>query len=476
MGLKTLMSLMNYAKTPPRARNKRSALCEILDGLTAIDPLDGGPILPGLQIPPHRESTYSASDYDFTRASTPLMMPTSPKMADAAAIDEHERNVLTRLANQQSEKLAERNLPTPERQTLLAITDDVLELSPTPQIPLCSATESLRIRSTIEARAAVAAVDEQGQTVLHRAAKEGQIDTLERLSKDDVILLMWKDKHGNTPLLSAALEGQCVACKILLAAGSFPTMGNARRWNALHCAASSKNSEVVELFADNAALREEKDIDGRTPLIIATLCGHHAACKILLAAGADPKATDRDGHDALYWAKDQGRWAKDVGYKIIEQLLTAKLDEEAAKLLEIHAAREKLLTAMRRGASMLPPHLQVAIPASEKSETPVFQVQRGGPLPWPPVKIHEWRDKDDNTPLLSAALGGQQTACETLLAAGADLQKVNARGWNALHCAVSSKNSEVVRLFAGNVTLREGKDRWTYASDYSSYRWASRHV
>lgn len=49
-----------------------------------------------------------------------------------------------------------------------------------------------------------------------------------------------------------------------------------------------------------------KDADGRSPLMLAALKGHIEICKILLSAGADPTAVDRDGNDALSLALGSG--------------------------------------------------------------------------------------------------------------------------------------------------------------------------
>jgi RNA polymerase primary sigma factor len=50
-----------------------------------------------------------------------------------------------------------------------------------------------------------------------------------------------------------------------------------------------------------------KDERGRSPLILAASRGHTETCKILLEAGADPRAVDNNGNDALSIAKDIGK-------------------------------------------------------------------------------------------------------------------------------------------------------------------------
>lgn len=77
------------------------------------------------------------------------------------------------------------------------------------------------------------------------------------------------DKHGNTPLLSAALGG---------------------------C------NKMVEMLLEEGANVEAKDTDGRTPLLRAALERREDIVKMLLEKGANVDATDNKGWTPLQWA------------------------------------------------------------------------------------------------------------------------------------------------------------------------------
>ncbi|XXG95604.1 hypothetical protein Hte_001872 [Hypoxylon texense] len=71
----------------------------------------------------------------------------------------------------------------------------------------------------------------------------------------------------------------------------------------LHIAAAKGSERMVEVLLQQAGLdRDERDSDGRTPLMHAAIRGHAAVARILLARGARLGAVDKDARSALHWA------------------------------------------------------------------------------------------------------------------------------------------------------------------------------
>lgn len=70
----------------------------------------------------------------------------------------------------------------------------------------------------------------------------------------------------------------------------------------LHIAASKGSDRMVEMLLQQGLDRDERDSDGRTPLMHAVIRGHEAVARILLARGASLGAVDKDARSALHWA------------------------------------------------------------------------------------------------------------------------------------------------------------------------------
>jgi ankyrin repeat protein len=73
---------------------------------------------------------------------------------------------------------------------------------------------------------------------------------------------------------------------------------------------------------------DERDDEGRTPLMLSAGLGHDQVVCALLAAGADVNAVDGRGFTALFYACHNGD--EDSGYPdVVEALLAAGADKEA---------------------------------------------------------------------------------------------------------------------------------------------------
>lgn len=71
----------------------------------------------------------------------------------------------------------------------------------------------------------------------------------------------------------------------------------------LHIAARKGRDRMVEVLLEQEdADCDEKDSDGRTPLMHAVIEGHDAVARVLVAHGAHVGEVDRDARSALHWA------------------------------------------------------------------------------------------------------------------------------------------------------------------------------
>ncbi|KAI0846104.1 ankyrin repeat-containing domain protein [Daldinia vernicosa] len=71
---------------------------------------------------------------------------------------------------------------------------------------------------------------------------------------------------------------------------------------ALHIAAQSGHERMVDILIEQGEDFNEKDSDGRTPLMHAVISGHEGVAQLLLARGARIAPVDRDARSVLHWA------------------------------------------------------------------------------------------------------------------------------------------------------------------------------
>ena len=205
------------------------------------------------------------------------------------------------------------------------------------------------------------AVDSNGWTACHIAAKEGHVEVLRRLVLAGAdVNRATTDKLGHRPLTVAADYGNAAAIDYLVSAGAVVDLTDAKGFTALHCAsrysmgvkavqcliraganvnlatandwgdspitiaAGNGNAAVVKALAEAGAdVNFARAGDGASALVMASQNCRVTAVRVLLSLGADPRLACTDGNTALAAAKHHNHPA-------IAKLLEAKLRELAA--------------------------------------------------------------------------------------------------------------------------------------------------
>lgn len=240
------------------------------------------------------------------------------------------------------------------------------------------------------------------------------------------------DEKGNTALIRAAATGTVAELRELIAKGSNVRHANALGITALHFAASDpvRARILIEAGADVNAVSKQ----GRAPVhIAASAPGSLATLQLLAAKGADLKATDKGGNDALLLAV--GCNDEPMTRFLLDQGLTPNPDNPAGN------------TPLQAAAS----HGNIAITRlllARKARPDAASI-RGGEVKHGPIQLRQL------TPLMLAAAYGSPELLNLLLDAGANINAKDCRGMTPLMLSVASETqrADVVKLL-----LKRGAD------------------
>ncbi|KAL3684402.1 hypothetical protein R1sor_002424 [Riccia sorocarpa] len=152
----------------------------------------------------------------------------------------------------------------------------------------------------------VNACDDEGWTPLQSASSGGKAAVVEALlaAGADVNLA---NSGGRTPLHYAASKGHIDIAAMLISGGAKLNKKDKVGCTALHRAASSGHSSMCELLIEEGANIDSTDVNGQTPMMMATICDNRQITLLLLRHGADVDIEDNEGYTVLGRANDDLR-------------------------------------------------------------------------------------------------------------------------------------------------------------------------
>jgi ankyrin repeat protein len=113
-----------------------------------------------------------------------------------------------------------------------------------------------------------------------------------------------KNRHGHTPLMEAAKNGDIPTTTDLLKRGADVDALSEKEKTALHYAAANGHVEVVKLLLEHGAVIDARDRDGHTPLMLAAIYGCNHTVQALLVNSADIHVRTKAGNTALVYAEN----------------------------------------------------------------------------------------------------------------------------------------------------------------------------
>jgi ankyrin repeat protein len=163
------------------------------------------------------------------------------------------------------------------------------------ETPVADATmrgDVAAIRALIDRGADVNLAHGDGMTPLHWAADRGNLEAATLLLKKGARLGAVTRIGGYTPLHVAARAGHAPVVAALLAAGADAGAVTTTGAVALHFAAASGSADAVTALIDaGGAVNAREPQWGQTPLMFAAAAGRTAVVRVLMARGADHRAT-----------------------------------------------------------------------------------------------------------------------------------------------------------------------------------------
>lgn len=183
--------------------------------------------------------------------------------------------------------------------------------------------------------------ENENKITLHKAAFNGDIDTVKKLldqgvdlneinqhagtpllcatfgKKSEIVKILLEHKanpshfsfllEGIAPLLVAAEEGNASIVKMLLEYHANPNQTDLKEGNSsLIYAARKGNTEIVKMLLEHKVNPNQANTNGRSPLIEAAFRGHDAIIKILVDHKVNLNQVDKNGDTPLIMAILQG--------------------------------------------------------------------------------------------------------------------------------------------------------------------------
>ena len=150
----------------------------------------------------------------------------------------------------------------------------------------------------------------QGLTPLFLASRDGHEGIVELLSSQQETNLESGDKEAHTPLCISVANGHLQIFARLLRRGANPHAKDKNGMIPLHIAAKRGNVDAVKSLLKTLDTGrgniDERDNAGNTPLLYAVQTGKGDLVKVLLLAGADASARNRQGETSLDIAQKLG--------------------------------------------------------------------------------------------------------------------------------------------------------------------------
>jgi uncharacterized protein len=216
----------------------------------------------------------------------------------------------------------------------------------------------------------------------------------------------------------------------------------------LHVATLFDQSATARLLLSSGADVSLTDNEGNTALHMAAFLGHTDIVRALLKSGADPAVRNHLGFSSVDNVAVRWSLGLEAYYHHVEEVLDVSLDvqqikSERPKILQLLSATN----ALDKSAKYRTPTISLWHAAITGNTAVIEQHIAAG------TNLDEKEDYGGSSPLILAAIFGQNEVAQILIDAGADLELRNSKGSTALHQACFFCRPETVEML-----LKAGAD------------------
>jgi ankyrin repeat protein len=310
--------------------------------------------------------------------------------------------------------------------------------------------------------------DSRGWTPVHTAAVRGEFTILELLlNKGADVDVRGQQFNEDTPLSLVAEEGHIGSISVLLKHGADIHTRNKHKYTPIMLAAYENRAEVVNALLSAGANPNDSSPDGTTPLLLASSCpGSISTLKALIDAVADVNVSDTTQKTVLHQAAKRGH------HENIAYLLSVGANVNAARLTTLWTPLAYALARNSSPGSNASSAINILLNDVKPSETVKLLLDAGadpctvfqnGYTPvhlaassgnWENMRlllncgvdVNRQTEPDGRTPLHVAVGAKEQIMVKMLLAAGAKVSVVDARGRTALGSAEEAKNKVIIDI------------------------------
>jgi cytohesin len=308
-----------------------------------------------------------------------------------------------------------------------------------------------KVKKLINEGIGVNARNEDGETLLHLAARHTNIELAELLINSGAEVDI-RDKSGATSLHESAWFGQKSFLQFLISKGADINATDNNGYTPLDYAVDGpRGGETAPLLRKHGG--KPGDIL-RSEIIKAAENGDLARLKALVAKGTDVNVKNTRGYTPLHWAVSQNH--KDV----VEFLIAEGADVDARSngdSTPLHFVKNKAVaeTLITNGADMEVKDNKGYTPllraAKYRTKEVVEALLEAGAL------VDAKEKEEGQTPLHFAARRGNLEIAEALIAAGAEVNALDRSGDTPLDRSEGAQTAELLRRHGGTTgdALRE---------------------
>ncbi len=357
-----------------------------------------------------------------------------------------------------------------------------------------------------------------GLTILHYAL--GNIDLVQDIVREIPALVNTPDRHGCTPSMLAAANGQLAALKILKKAGADMRAVDSQGNNALHMAAiAGEITTMTWLVTEGEVALESRNSQKFTPYLWAAQVGQLEVLKTLKTLGADTSAVNQYQNNALHLAIVGAGDVTTIHWLVTETGLSVEQQEashhrfhifgygdkegkvpfllaasrgqiEVLQILRILGADGKITNSQDKNAL----HKIAAVPMlgrchlntqlSNLALQPYLQLVELLAADFGYIATLEWlvheveipvdsQDFTSKTPFLCAVEHGCLPLLDTFKKLGANLAAMDYEGNSALHIAVESKNLATIDWLTQEIKIDL---EWCRTDHKTAFLYAAKHA